>query len=155
MTTASERLHTELLEVGVERFTSSTYKPGPVLHIVLFRFDDGVQHNRRDHAVASFHMLAQSERDGRPYIESIVSGAQLSGEDGANDYEYGFVVRFGSLGDRNYYVGEPIITDPRHYDTLHAAFKKEIGPLLRPQDGVQVMDFLPDPHRRDARRAYK
>lgn len=88
-------------------------------------------------------MLAQSERDGRRYIESITSGPQISGENGANSYDHGFVVRFGSLGDRNYYVGEPIVADPQHYDAHHAAFKKDVGPLLRPGDGVQVMDFQP------------
>jgi hypothetical protein len=46
-----------------------------------------------------------------------------------------------SQGDRNFYVGEPIVADPAHFDHEHAAFKAFVGPLLA---GAQVFDFAID-----------
>ena len=53
--------------------------------------------------------------------------------------EQGFVVTFASAGDRNYYVGEPVISDSRFIDPVHADFKAFVGPLLAP-GGVLVFD---------------
>lgn len=140
----------ELDRVGVQAFTAGDYRPGPVVHIVLFRFADSATTEQRDHAIDFFRSLIGSERNARPYIESISGGAQESGEEGANEFEYGFIVRFRSVGDRNYYVGEPLVSDPDYYDPQHAAFKREVGPLLRSHNGVQVLDFLEDVARTEA-----
>ena len=53
-----------------------------------------------------------------------------------------FVVRFASEGDRNFYVGAPIVTDPAYCDRQHHAFKGIVGPRLDRQGaGVLVFDF--------------
>lgn len=40
----------------------------------------------------------------------------------------------------NYYLGEPLIQDPRCYDRPHHEFKEIVGPHLKP-NGVLVFDF--------------
>ena len=55
-------------------------------------------------------------------------------------------------GDRNYYVGQPVI-DPVHaqfYDPAHLAFKNFVGPMLETPvvpGGVFVFDFAVRPVR--------
>lgn len=87
--------------------------------------------------------LASTDRqDGNPYIVSITGGTQISSEEGNHEFEYAFIVEFASLGDRNYYVGQPIVNDEQFYDSAHDAFKSFVGPLLRQgTDGVLVFDF--------------
>lgn len=132
----------ELGRIGVARFTARDYAIGTVVHIVLFRFDSAVGDEERAEVGRRFHALAAAERDGEPYIVSIVSGPQLSGEVEPGGFELAFVVTFASLGDRNYYVGEPIVADPAFFDPVHAQFKSFVGPLLAPVDGVLVFDFV-------------
>lgn len=141
--TATESIDSLLAErdaVGVDRFTAPDYRAGRVLHIVLFAFVDGVTDAQRADVIKRFLALAETERSGHPYIRSIEAGVQLSGEAATNGFELGFVVTFDSLGDRNFYVGEPIVTDPSFFDGTHAEFKRFVGPLLR---SVQVFDFQP------------
>jgi hypothetical protein len=134
----------ELAEVGIEAFTAREYKPGHVIHIVLFRFKPEVAEADVREVADRFIGLADAPRnDGAPYIVAIEAGAQNSGEvAGSDGFEIGFVVTFASMGDRNYYVGEPVHTDPRHLDGAHAAFKAFVGPLLA-TDGALVFDFTP------------
>jgi hypothetical protein len=139
---SSESVKAELREVGVERFTARDYRPGRVSHIVLFRFAESVSDEKKLEVANRFHALAASERHGAPYISSIASGVQQSGEVDAGGYEYGFVVLFDSLGDRNYYVGAPIVEDPAYFDGPHADFKDFVGPLLAATNGAQVFDFI-------------
>ena len=131
----------EIARVGVDRFTDRGYGLGSVVHIVLFRFGADVDAATRAEVDRRFHALAASEREGVPYIVSIVSGAQSSGEVEEGGFELGFVVTFASVGDRNFYVGEPIVTDPAFFDAVHAEFKRFLGPLLASVDGVLVFDF--------------
>lgn len=135
-------LAAELAEVGVEAFTSSEHRPGVVVHLVLMRFADGVTGDQRDAVLEAVRDLADCERDGRRYVLSVDAGGQTSGETGVNDWDLGFAMRFASQGDRNFYVGEPVVTDPEHYDARHAAFKRMVGPLLRAADGVAVLDLV-------------
>lgn len=121
-------LAAELLEVGVGRFTAPDYRPGAVTHIVLFRYAPGAP---IDEIRDRFHALAASER-----IVSIASGPQASGE--SDRFDDGFIVTFDSLGDRNFYVGEPFVTDPAEYDAEHHAFKQFVGPHL---EAVEVFDL--------------
>ena len=137
--TPAELLQTELAAVGVERFTARDYHPGRVLHVVLLRYRADVPDATRQEVVARFLALAETERDGTPYIESIVGGLPGGGDGAEAGFEQGFVVTFASAGDRNYYVGEPVISDSRFFDPVHADFKGFVGPLLAP-GGVLVFD---------------
>jgi len=135
-------LQQESRSVGLERFTAPDYGPGPVTHIVLFAYRATTTAEQKAEVARRFHALADSPRDGAPYIVSITSGAQISGETAPGGFEYGFVVTFASLGDRNYYVGEPVVTDPAFFDPVHHEFKSFVAPLLREgAEGVLVFDF--------------
>ncbi|MBW4032939.1 MAG: Dabb family protein [Acidobacteria bacterium] len=129
----------ELTEVGVERFTARDYRVGPIIHVVLFRYRPDVSQAEKDEILSRFLALAETERAGEPYIESIVGGPPMGGESAEAGFEYGFIVTFASAGDRNYYVGDPVISDTRFVDPVHADFKRFVGPFLSP-GGVLVFD---------------
>jgi len=133
----------ELAAVGVSTFTARDYKPGKIIHIVLFDFADDAPAGTLTEVAERFLALASSKRhDGEPYIVSIEAGTQHSAEAAAeHGYRLGFVVTFASEGDRNYYVGAPIVTDPAHVDADHHRFKEFVGPLLDPRGSVLVFDF--------------
>lgn len=84
--------------------------------------------------------MRTSTRDGEEYILSIESGPQNSAEGLHRDFERGFIVTFSSEGDRIFYLGAPLIPDPRYYDRAHHKFKQFVGPHLK-QNGVLVFDF--------------
>lgn len=142
------RLRAELARVGPEVFTSPRYQPGLLRHVVLFRYADHVTPVDQERVVQRFLALQdECRRDGAPYVLSIETGAQASGEGADHGMQQGFLVTFASAGDRNFYAGTPVVDDPRWYDPAHAAFKEMIGPLLAPSDdpsrpcGVVVFDF--------------
>ena len=137
----ADRLKQELAKVGVERFTAPNYKPGLIRHIVLFRYNGAVSSEQKEEVIRRFLALRTlSKRNGRIYILSIETGSEISGEGLDQGLEQGFIVTFKSQGDRNYYVGQPIVTDSRFYDLAHQAFKDFVGPLLD-QNGALVFDF--------------
>ena len=128
--------------VGVERFTSADYKPGLVRHIVLFRYDRSVSPEQKQEVIRRFLALKTlSKRNGAPFILSIETGSDISGEGLDQCFEQGFIVTFTSQGDRNYYVGQPVVTDPSFYDPAHQAFKDFVGPLIDQGGGAFVFDF--------------
>ena len=133
-------LQAELETVGAVAFTARGYRPGIVTHIVLFRYAESTSAEQRAEVSRRFHALADTERDGARYIVSIDSGEQVSGEVEPSGYDEAFVVRFASLGDRNFYVGEPIVSDPAFFDEPHARFKEFAAPQLA-EAGVLVFDF--------------
>jgi hypothetical protein len=135
----AERLRRELQVQGAARFTAADYLPGTVRHVVLFRYKESVSAAQR-HEVATRFLALQTacERDGKPYIVSIEAGAQHSGEGADQDFEHGFVVTFRSQGDRNYYTGQPIVTDRLRYDPVHQGFKDFALPHLA---GVLIFDY--------------
>lgn len=138
---AADRLKQELAQAGVEAFTSSNYKPGTVRHIVLFRYDANVTTEQKNEVKQRFLALQRlCKRNGERYVLSIETGGEISGEGADQGLEQGFIVTFKSQGDRNYYVGQPVVTDPSHYDSAHQAFKDFVGPLLD-QNGALVFDF--------------
>ncbi|WP_233549088.1 Dabb family protein, partial [Clavibacter lycopersici] len=99
---------------------------------------------RRPPRRAPHRGLADSRHpDGSgPYIRSLHAGRQSSPEGVGRGFELGFVLTFSSEGDRNLYLGEPLIADPACIDAQHAAFKDLVGPLLAPDPhGVLVFDF--------------
>ncbi len=138
---AAERLKQELATVGVERFTAPDYKPGMIRHIVLFRYNEAVSPEQKEEVIRRFLALRTlAKRNGNTYILSIESGSEISGEGLDQCFEQGFIVTFKSQGDRNYYVGQPVVTDPDFYDPDHQAFKDFVGPMLD-QNGAFVFDF--------------
>lgn len=148
----ADQLKQTLTEIGPEKFTASDYKPGLIKHIVLFRYQDSVTQEQKNEVKKRFLALAnQAKRDGERYIVSIVAGDENSGEGVDQGLEQGFIVTFKSQGDRNYYVGAPLIdtsTDDAKklnkdfFDPAHQAFKDFVGPLLHQNPlGVVVFDF--------------
>lgn len=137
---SAERLKKEQDEVGTARFTAPDYKPGEVRHVVLFTYKPGTSQDIKDQIVAHYQALAtKAVRDGKPYMVSFEYGTQISGKMVGKNMDYGFISTFSSEGDRNYFVGTPVVTDPNHFDPEHAAFKKFVGPYL--EDEV-VFDYV-------------
>ena len=122
--------------------TDPGYRPGDLVHIVLFRLREGATDADRREVDRRFRALANTERNGRKYIRSLRSGPQISPEGHARGLELGFVVEFDSEGDRNWYLGRPFVADGADFDPEHDAFKQFIGPLLAPEEGVLVFDFV-------------
>jgi hypothetical protein len=124
--------------------TARDRRPGLVHHVVLFRLRDDAPAGAHAEVERRFRALADTPHpDGSgPYIRSLHAGTQNSPEGIGRGFELGFVLVFSSEGDRDFYVGEPLITDPACFDPEHAAFKRFVGPLLAPgADGVLVFDF--------------
>lgn len=120
--------------------TASDYRPGLIKHIVLFQYREATTPAQRQEIEDRFHALRTSTRGGEEYILSIESGPQNSPEGLHRDLEHGFIVTFSSEGDRNYYLGEPLVMDPDFYDPAHHEFKQFVGPHLK-SNGVLVFDF--------------
>ncbi|NHN87974.1 Dabb family protein [Acetobacter conturbans] len=129
-----------LHEVGVARFTAPDFQPGTIRHMVMFRFRPNVTQAERDEVTKRFLALAKlSHRsDGKSVVVSIEAGPQNSGENSDLGLEAGYLVTFASEGDRNFYVGHPIVSDSRFFDHAHDAFKAFAGPYL---EKVVVFDF--------------
>jgi hypothetical protein len=140
---AYDQTHPEALNESI--ITAPHYRPGLLRHIVLFRYKESTTPDQRQEIEDRFHALAGSFRVGKRYIVSIDSGPQNSPEGLHHGLEHAFIVTFQSEGDRNYYLGEPLISDPRFYDSAHHKFKQFIGPYLHPDMGVLVFDFAVKP----------
>lgn len=124
------------------KLTRPDYEPGIIRHIVLFRYREDVDETDQSRIERRFHELQASMRDGRRYILSIESGSQDSREGLGQGYQQAYIVSFASQGDRNYYVGKPLITDPALYDPMHHAFKSFIAAFISDQpSSVVVFDF--------------
>ncbi|MDM8358856.1 Dabb family protein [Pandoraea communis] len=140
---ASERLAYRCAQIGERAFTARDYGATPIRHIVLLRFSNDVSIAAREPMIERFLRLKdECLRDGRPYIRSVEHGRQESGEGNGLGFEHAFLMTFESEGDRNFYVGEPIVRDATCFDPVHHAFKADIGPMLAPQ-GALVFDFFP------------
>ncbi|NEM90531.1 Dabb family protein [Galbitalea soli] len=139
MESGTQAARAEAARVGEQQFVARDYRPGLVTHAVFFRFADGVTPEQVAEVGRRFHALAATRReDGEPYILSIVSGEQQSSEDAGHGFEWAFAVAFASLGDRNFYVGRPVVETPGRYDPEHDAFKDWVAPFLA---DVMVFDF--------------
>lgn len=153
---AADALKQAAAELGPEAITAPDYKPGLIRHIVLFRYKDSVTDEQKAEVKRRFLALHQlCARGSCPYITSIETGAQNSGEGVDQKLEQAFLVTFRSEGDRNYYVGRPIVVDPRFYDAAHQAFKEFVGPLLHEPvnpTGVLVFDYAVEASVSDAAR---
>ena len=129
--------------VDFKEITAPYYRLGEIKHIVMFHFKPEVNATEKQVAVERFLKLEKSAvRNGKPYISSIITGSQNSHEGLSMGFEQAFIVTFKSEGDRNYYVGTPLVTDPQYFDAMHDDFKKFITPLiLADKKGALVFDF--------------
>ncbi|WP_246379409.1 Dabb family protein [Gluconacetobacter johannae] len=129
-----------LAQVGAATFTAPDFRPGVVRHVVLFRFLKSATPYQRAEVVRRFLELATDSRrpDGRPLVVSIETGVQNGGEGQDEGYEIAFLVTFRSEGDRNYYVGRPVVNQPGLFDPAHDAFKAFAAPYLA---GVMTFDY--------------
>ncbi|WP_239020256.1 Dabb family protein [Novacetimonas pomaceti] len=140
-------------QIGLRAFTAPDFRPGKVRHIVLMRFLPTITDAQRAEVVRRFRALAQvSRRDnGQQVVAGIETGVQMSGEGADQGFDQAFVMTFNSEGDRNYYVGRPVVTDPAYFDPAHEAFKKFAAPYII---GVLVFDYeLPAAQPQHARHA--
>lgn len=138
-------LQEEVDAVGEEVFVARDYKPGLVRHVVLFRYRSEVGKTQRELVLMRFReLLTSAHLDGKPYIKSIEAGEQAGGEGVDADFDHGVVVTFASEGDRNYYVGAPLVLNEKLRDGRHEAFKRFVGPLLA-SGGVIVFDIVAAP----------
>lgn len=137
----AQHLAQEEQRVGVDTFTAHDYKKGTLQHVVLIRFRDGVSAAQRQQIAQQYMALQkQSLRNGKPYIVSIQAGPQFSGEGFSHGLQQAFITTFSSEGDRNYFIGTPVVTDPHHYEPTHAAFKEVFKPVLA-DGGLLSFDF--------------
>jgi len=127
-------------QVGLPQFTSPSWRPGLVRHIVMFRYKASATAAMRAEVTSRFLRLVQDSRrpDGTHPVKSIEMGVQNSGEGADAGLQQAFVVTFASEGDRNFYVGKPVIMDPAWFDPAHEAFKTFAAPAL---EKVVVFDF--------------
>jgi len=127
--------------------TAPNYHPGTLRHLVTFKFKAGTTPAEILEVKNRFLALKnKSMRNGQRFIQSIETGAANSFEGADQGKQIGFLVSFKSEGDRNYYVGQPLI-NPAHthlYDAAHLDFKNFVGPLLATpvvSEGVFVFDY--------------
>jgi Stress responsive A/B Barrel Domain len=144
--------------IDPQKFTDPGYNPGLLRHIVLFRFKDKAAQQEYTRRFVELQERCL-RKDGTRYIVSIETGIQNSCEKHSRGYQQGFLVTFQSEGDRNYYVGTPLVTDPNYYDLAHDQFKTEVGAHLEPtpdpppapnpgaNDGALVFDFKVAEHK--------
>ncbi|WP_438381956.1 Dabb family protein [Asaia sp. BMEF1] len=127
-------------QVGLPQFTSPNWRPGQVRHIVMFRYKSSATAATRAEITSRFLRLVQDSRrpDGTHPVKSIEMGVQNSGEGADAGLQQAFVVTFASEGDRNFYVGKPVIMDPAWFDPAHEAFKAFAAPAI---EKVVVFDF--------------
>ncbi|MFT8719727.1 Dabb family protein [Acetobacter sp.] len=140
---AARSQHALLAEVGAERFTAPDFHLGNVRHMVMFRFRQSATPEQRRQVTEHFMALAKESRrpDHSSVVVSIETGAQNSGESSDLGLERAYLVTFRSEGDRNFYVGQPVVTDSHYFDAAHEAFKAFAKPYLAK---VVVFDFTTD-----------
>lgn len=129
------------------QLTEAQFNPGIVRHFVAFKFKKNIDQVQINKVILNFLALKTlCVRNGKPYILSIEVGKANSFEGADQGKQIGFLVTFKSEGDRNYYVGQPLIPEREvdFYDPAHLKFKKFVGPLLETPvvpNGVYVFDF--------------
>jgi hypothetical protein len=100
----------------------------------------GTTATQRGQVVERFLALGDAcrRKGGDRYLIGIETGPQTSGEGADKGLNQGFIVTLKSEGDRNYYVGTPVVRDPAYYDQAHQEYKDFIKPLVR---NALVFDF--------------
>ncbi|MGX7345415.1 Dabb family protein [Acetobacter pasteurianus] len=138
--TAAQATHALVKQIGEQRFTAPDFRPSTVRHMVMFQFRPTATAAERQEVTRRFLELATHSRrpNGAPVVASLEAGPQNSGENADLGLDYGYLVTFRSEGDRNYYVGRPIVHTSGCFDPTHDAFKKFAAPFLVK---VVVFDF--------------
>lgn len=138
--TAAQATHALVQQIGEQRFTAPDFRPGTVQHMVMFQFRPSATVAERQEVTRRFLELATHSRrpNGAPVIANLEAGPQNSGENADLGLDYGYLVTFRSEGDRNYYIGRPIVHTSGYFDPTHDAFKKFAAPFLA---NVVVFDF--------------
>lgn len=97
----------------------------PIIHIVLFKFDTAAVEGTITTTCQDFKSLATRcvTSQGKPYIQSLKAGKDMSIEGRTKGFTHAFVVTFDCIQDRDYYLNE---------DPVHAAFAK-VYPRLSPK----------------------
>lgn len=125
-----------------ELITARDHNPGALRHIVLLRYQEDLSQLQRTAVRQRFSALAESLRDGQRYITSLEWGPQISPEGLSGGFDDAFILTFSSEGDRNYYLGAPLISSKDLRDENHHQFKEFLGPYLASQGpAVLVFDF--------------
>lgn len=135
------RQRDEVQSLGPAAVTAPTFRPGLVKHIVLLRYRPTVSHERQAMIMQRFVALKSCTRGQRRYIVAIERAEQRGLEGTPSNFQQGFIVTFASEGDRNYFVGAPLITDPRYYDPQPAVFNEWVSSYLALQNGRGTFDI--------------
>ena len=133
-----------LLPAIAQAKTHPAYRPRIIRYFVSFKFKAGTSDQQIQNVKERFLALKQQcLRNGANYIKSIETGYANSFEGADDGMQIAFLVTFQSEGDRNYYVGQPLISDlqPEFFDAKHLEFKKMVGPLLETTGGAFVFDY--------------
>lgn len=144
---AGDKIESPVSRARAKEMTASNYKPGALQHVVVFKFKNDVTEGQIEQTKIRFLELQKKcVRKGHPYIKSLQAGRANSYEGADQGKQIGFIVTFASEGDRNFYVGQPLIDaqDAAYYDKAHVEFKNFVGPLLATPvvpEGVFVFDF--------------
>lgn len=126
-----------------EEKTDPEYKTALTRHVVFLDLKDNVTEQQREEIIHRFLELRNSTRYGKPYIHNIEVGhSNISREGFGEGYDIAFIVSFLSQGDLNYYIGQPVISDPKFYDPMHQAFKEFVGPFIKVQKNSDGSDHV-------------
>ncbi|WP_246091420.1 Dabb family protein [Swingsia samuiensis] len=127
-------------QVGYAKFTAPDWQEGNVRHVVMLRYKEGTTMDQRNEVTRRFLHLAQDSRrpNGKAVIKSIEYGDQSTGSGLSYGFQQIFVVSFRSEGDRNYFIGKPVVTDPQYFDPAHEAFVQFSAPYI---EKVLVFDY--------------
>lgn len=130
--TQQQILEATLAKIGPEAFTAEDYNPGLIRHIVMFQLAPTATAEQRAQVVERFIALGDAcrRKNGARYLLDIQAGTQSSGEGQDHGFNVAIVVTLKSEGDRNYYVGTPVVVDPRFHDPAHQAYKDFVKPLV-------------------------
>ncbi|CCG80635.1 Stress responsive A/B barrel domain protein [Taphrina deformans PYCC 5710] len=101
-----------------------------VIHIVQFKFSPTTESHVVAKTCRDFVALQKTcLKDGKTYIASIKAGKDVSIEGKSGGFTHAFVVRFKSLGDRDYYIRQ---------DPIHAGFANGLIGV----EASSVVDFV-------------
>ncbi len=129
------QLREELDKIGLQAFTAPNYKPRIVKYTIVFRYLKTTTVAQQEEVRKRFMELKEkAKRNGHQYIVSIQDTMQndLRWVDKKSDQC--FTIIFHTEGDRNYFVGTPVIRNPNFYDTAYQEFKEFAAPFLKNND---------------------
>lgn len=118
----------------------STTSGGIWHHYVAWKYLPNVTADEQQQLLIEFlqlQYLCKNPETGNLYILSLDGGysnGTAATDDGMTN---AFILTFGSMEDRDYFIGQPLYTP---YEPLHQAYKDKVRPLLT---GIYAMDYSP------------